>query len=227
MVRRFARLARSSLEPLALFSATLVVYYPAWQGSVLWDDNAHLTRPDLQSTAGLWRIWFDLGATQQYYPATHSAFWLMHRLWGDATLGYHLVNIALHAASALLLKTILSRLAIPGAFLAAVLFALHPVAVESVAWMTELKNTLSTAFCLSAALCYLRFDDRRRTSARSSFSSWRSSPRASLRFYQRRCSSCSGGSAEPSHGDAMCDRCCHSSRSVARMAWSRRGSSAR
>lgn len=165
MVRRFARLARSSLEPLALFSATLVVYYPAWQGSVLWDDNAHLTRPDLQSTAGLWRIWFDLGATQQYYPATHSAFWLMHRLWGDATLGYHLVNIALHAASALLLKTILSRLAIPGAFLAAVLFALHPVAVESVAWMTELKNTLSTAFCLSAALCYLRFDDRRRTSA--------------------------------------------------------------
>jgi len=128
----------------------------------VWDDNAHLTRPDLQSTAGLWRIWFDVGATQQYYPATHSAFWLMHRLWGDATLGYHLVNILLHVCSALLLKAILSRLAVPGGLLAAVIFALHPVAVESVAWMTELKNTLSTVFYLSAALCYLRFDRRRR-----------------------------------------------------------------
>ena len=165
MVRRPARLARSSLEPLALVAATLLAYSPAWQGGVLWDDNAHLTRSDLQSTAGLWRIWFDVGATQQYYPATHSAFWLMHRLWGDATLGYHLVNILLHVCSALLLKAILSRLAIPGGFLAAVIFALHPVAVESVAWMTELKNTLSTAFYLSAALSYLRFDRRRRASA--------------------------------------------------------------
>ena len=143
MVRRSAPARRSNVEPLVLLAATLVAYYPAWHGGVLWDDNAHLTRPDLQSTAGLWRIWFHIGATQQYYPVTHSAFWFMHRLWGEATLGYHLVNIALHASSAWLLAVLLRRLAIPGAFLAAVLFALHPVQVESVAWMTELKNTLS------------------------------------------------------------------------------------
>src|SRR5215831_11340834 len=125
MLRRFARLARSSLAPIALVIATLIAYYPVWRGGVLWDDNAHLTRPDLQSTAGLWRIWFDVGATQQYYPVTHSAFWLMHHLSGDATLGYHLVNIVLHASSALLLAAILSRLDVPGGFLAAVIFALH------------------------------------------------------------------------------------------------------
>jgi len=151
----------SKLEPLILLAATLVAYFPAWHGGVLWDDNAHLTRPDLQSTAGLWRIWFDIGATQQYYPVTHSAFWIMHRLWGDATLGYHLVNIVLHASSAWILALILRRLVIPGALLAAVLFALHPVQVESVAWMTELKNTLSGVCYLGAAFVYLRFDERR------------------------------------------------------------------
>jgi len=162
MAGRFARLGRSVCEPLALLIATLVAYYPAWHGGVLWDDNAHLTRPELQSTAGLWRIWFDIGATQQYYPITHSAFWFMHRLWGDDTTGFHLTNIVLHASSAWLLTIILRRLAIPGAFLAAVVFALHPVAVESVAWMTELKNTLSTVCYLAAALAYLRFDEKRR-----------------------------------------------------------------
>jgi protein O-mannosyl-transferase len=162
MVRRSARTGPSKLEPLALLIATLAAYYPAWHGGVLWDDNAHLTRPDLQSTAGLWRIWFDIGATQQYYPVTHSAFWFLHRLWGDATLGYHLVNIILHVSSAWLIAVILRRLAIPGAFLAAVLFALHPVQVESVAWMTELKNTLSGVCSLGAAFFYLRFDEGRR-----------------------------------------------------------------
>lgn len=162
-VGRSAPTGPSRLEPLILFAATLVAYSPAWHGGVLWDDNAHLTRPDLQSTAGLWRIWFDVGATQQYYPVTHSAFWIMHRLWGDATLGYHLVNIALHASSAWILALILRRLAIPGALLAAVLFALHPVQVESVAWMTELKNTLSGVCYLGAAFFYLRFDERRQT----------------------------------------------------------------
>jgi len=161
MVGRSAPAGRSKLEPLVLLVATLVAYYPAWHGGVLWDDNAHLTRPELQSAAGLWRIWFDIGATQQYYPVTHSAFWIMHRLWGDATLGYHLVNIVLHASSAWMLAVILRRLAIPGALLAAVLFALHPVQVESVAWMTELKNTLSGVCYLGAAFFYLRFDEGR------------------------------------------------------------------
>jgi tetratricopeptide (TPR) repeat protein len=132
---------------------------------MLWDDNAHLTRPDLQSAAGLWRIWFEVGATQQYYPASHSAFWVMHRLWGDDTTGYHFANIALHSLTACLLALILRRLHVRGGILAAFVFALHPVHVESVAWMSELKNTLSGALFFAAALLYLDFDRHRRTGA--------------------------------------------------------------
>jgi Flp pilus assembly protein TadD len=147
----------------ALLLVTLVAYYPAWHGGLLWDDDAHLTRVDLRSLQGLGRIWFDVGATQQYYPVTHSVFWVLHRLFGDATIGYHLVNISLHATSAFLFAVILRRLAVPGAVLAAFIFALHPVHVESVAWITELKNTLSGVLYLGAALAYLRFDsDRQR-----------------------------------------------------------------
>lgn len=146
---------------LALLLATLAAYHPAWHGGMLWDDDGHVTRSGLRSTAGLWRIWFDVGATQQYYPVLHSVFWVLHRLWGDDTLGYHLVNIALHVLSAFLLALIMRRLAVPGATLAALIFALHPVQVESVAWISEMKNTLSVVFYLSAALAYLRFDQRR------------------------------------------------------------------
>lgn len=146
---------------LVLAAITLAVYQPAWHGGVLWDDDAHLTPAALRPVSGLWQIWFDLGATQQYYPLVHSAFWLMHRLWGDVTTGYHLVTILLHATSAFLVVVALTRLAVPGALLAGFAFALHPVHVESVAWITELKNTLSTVFYLAAALFYLRFDERR------------------------------------------------------------------
>ena len=132
--------------------------------------------PELRSWHGLYRIWFELGATQQYYPLLHSAFWVEHRLWGDATLGYHLVNIVLHAAAALLVALVLRRLAVPGAYLAAAIFALHPVHVESVAWITEQKNTLSAVFYLAAALAYLRFDrtreERRRMAGHWGCSCW-------------------------------------------------------
>jgi hypothetical protein len=83
-----------------LLCATLAAYLPAIRGSLLWDDNMHVTQAELRSLHGLWRIWFDLGATQQYYPLLHTAFWLEHRLWGDAVLGYHLTNVVLHATSA-------------------------------------------------------------------------------------------------------------------------------
>ena len=145
-----------------IFFATLVAYGPALNGTLLWDDAGHVTRSDLRSLGGLARIWFEIGATQQYYPLLHSAFWFEHRIWGDATLGYHLVNVFLHATSACLFALILRTLAVPGAWLAAVLFALHPVCVESVAWISEQKNTLSAALGLAAVLVYLRFDDSRR-----------------------------------------------------------------
>jgi tetratricopeptide (TPR) repeat protein len=146
---------------LFLVAATLIGYGPAWHAGLIWDDDRHITPPALRSPNGLARIWTQPGATQQYYPLVHSAFWVEYRLWGDATAGYHWVNILLHAFSALLLVKILRQLKIPGAWLAAALFALHPVEVESVAWISELKNTLSGVFYLSAALAYLGFDQNR------------------------------------------------------------------
>ena len=145
-----------------IFGATLTAYFPALSGDFLWDDAGHVTNPALQSWSGLWRIWFEVGATQQYYPLLHSAFWIEHRLWGDATVGYHVINVLWHATSACLLVATLRRLAIPGAMLAGLIFALHPVCVESVAWISEQKNALSTVFYLAAALAWLRFEDVRR-----------------------------------------------------------------
>jgi protein O-mannosyl-transferase len=149
---------------IALVVAVFLAYQPAWQGGFLWDDDAHVTSPELRSWQGLCRIWCEADATLQYYPLLHSAFWIEHKLWGDSTLGYHLVNLALLALSALMVAVILRQLKVPGAFLAAAIFALHPVHVESVAWITEQKNTLSGAFYLGAMLAYLRFDQSRRTS---------------------------------------------------------------
>jgi tetratricopeptide (TPR) repeat protein len=146
---------------LALIVITAFTYLPAWHGQPVWDDNAHMTRPELRSWHGLAQIWTEIGATQQYYPLLHSVFWCEHKLWGDAVLGYHLVNILLHGFAAVILLKILVRLKIPGAWLAAALFALHPVQVESVAWISETKNTLSGLFFFCAILSYLRFDETR------------------------------------------------------------------
>lgn len=151
--------------------ATFVAYLPAMGGGFIWDDDAHVTAPQLRSTGGLLRIWFDVGATQQYYPLLHTAFWIQHKLWGDWPVGYHVVNTLLHALSAVLVLFIVRRLlrekknpwADSAAALSAAVFALHPVHVESVAWITELKNTLSGVFYLSALALYLRFDESRRT----------------------------------------------------------------
>jgi tetratricopeptide (TPR) repeat protein len=146
-----------------LFGLLLFAYLPALQGGFLWDDDAHITRPTLQSLSGLWRIWSTPGVTQQYYPLLHTAFWIEHGLWGDSVVGYHLINLLLHAGAAFLLVAVLRNLAVPGAWLAAFVFALHPVQVETVAWISEQKNTLSLVFYLASALVYLRFDRTRRT----------------------------------------------------------------
>lgn len=148
-------------EAAGILLITFAAYWPALGAGFIWDDNAHVTRPDLRDLAGLGRIWFKLGATQQYYPVLHSAFWLEHRLWGDAAMPYHVLNVALHALVAILLVRLLRRLQVPGALAAGLLFALHPAMVESVAWVSEQKNTLSAAGYLLAALAYLRFDAKR------------------------------------------------------------------
>jgi len=148
----------------SIFVAVFLAYFPAIQGTLLWDDSSHITKPQSQSLSGLWRIWTDLTATQQYYPLLHSAFWMEHRIWGDAVIGYHLLNILLHAAAACLVAFIGRRLALPGAWLAAFVFALHPVCVEAVAWISEQKSTLSAVFYLASALVYLRFYGERKPS---------------------------------------------------------------
>ncbi len=156
---------RSALIGPAIFLLVLLAYWPALRGGLLWDDAAHVTRPELRSLAGLGRIWTEVGATQQYYPLLHSAFWLEHRLWGDAVTGYHLTNLLLHAVAACLVVALVRRLGLAGAALAGLIFALHPVAVESVAWISEQKNTLSAVLYLGAALLYLDFDRSRRNRA--------------------------------------------------------------
>ncbi len=150
------------LPALLLMAAALAAYLRVWHAGYIWDDDAHLTRPDLATLHGLWRIWSEPGATQQYYPVLYSAFWLELRLWGYAAAGYHGINVVLHGLAAWLLLLALRRLSVPGALLAALAFALHPVCVESVAWVSEQKNTLSAVFYLAAALAYLRFDSGRR-----------------------------------------------------------------
>jgi hypothetical protein len=149
------------LLALLLVIVTMMAYMPAWNGTPIWDDNAHLTNPELRSLDGLGRIWTQPGVTQQYYPLLHTLFWLEHQLWGDWPAGYHLLNILLHCTSALLLVRILRQLEIPGAWLAAAIFALHPIQVESVAWISELKNLLSGVFYFGSLLAYLKFDRTR------------------------------------------------------------------
>jgi protein O-mannosyl-transferase len=136
-----------------------LAYFPAWHGGFVWDDDAWTTGIIglLRETAGLRLMWFEPTALQQYYPLTGTSFWLDYQLWQFWTLPYHLENILLHAVSALLLWRLLLRLQLPGAWLAAAIFALHPVMVESVAWITERKNVLSLAFYLGAGLAYLRY----------------------------------------------------------------------
>lgn len=140
---------------------TTFAYLPALHGGMFFDDDLHVTAPQLSSWHGLGRIWFEPGATQQYYPLLHTAFWIENRLWGGALIGYHGTNVVLHVICASLLAAILRKLSIRGPWLAAGIFALHPVAVESVAWISQQKNTLSTAFYFAAALAYLRFDHER------------------------------------------------------------------
>ena len=131
-------------------------------GGFIWDDDDYVQdNLTLRSLEGLGQIWFQPGATRQYYPLVHTTYWLEYRLWGLDPTGYHVVNVILHALSAVFVWRLLIRLKVPGAWAAAALFALHPVHVESVAWITERKNTLSGAFYLSAAWAYLRYEEAR------------------------------------------------------------------
>jgi Flp pilus assembly protein TadD len=141
-----------------LVAVTLLAYVPVISGGFTWDDDAYVTGNQLlKSPSGLGSIWFKPSALPQYYPLVHTTFWLEYHLWELRPAGYHLINILLHACNALLLWQALETLNVPGAALAGFLFALHPVNVESVAWITERKNVLSQFFYLLSLLSYLKF----------------------------------------------------------------------
>jgi tetratricopeptide (TPR) repeat protein len=143
---------------LLLLAVIFLAYTSAINCGYIWDDDMYVTdNATLASAGGLARIWATPQASPQYYPLVFTSFWLEHRLWGTDPLGYHLVNVLLHACLACLLYYLLLRLEVPGAWLAALVFAVHPVHVETVAWISERKNVLSGLFYMLSAIALLRF----------------------------------------------------------------------
>ena len=153
---------RAWLFGLLLAAVTIFMYQPAWNGGFIWDDDAYVTNNELLTAPdGLRRIWFSLDSPSQYFPLVYSTFRIEHALWGLNPTGYHWVNLLLHVANALLVWRLLARLHVPGAWLAGAIFALHPVQVESVAWITERKNVLMGFFFLLTLLAWIAFVDER------------------------------------------------------------------
>ena len=141
-----------------LLGLTFAAYWGVLDCGYIWDDDLRVYQnPSLLSLAGLRRIWFDVAANKQYYPLVFTSFWLEHQIWGFDPTGFHVVNVLLHGLAALLLWRLLAFLALPGAWIAGALFALHPVHVESVAWISERKNVLSGVFYLASARAYLGY----------------------------------------------------------------------
>src|SRR5207248_6510067 len=147
---------------LVLAVLTILVYRPAWNGGFLWDDDVYITKNELLTAPdGLRRIWFSFDSPSQYFPLVYTTFRVEHAFWGLNPTGYHWVNLLLHIANAMLVWSVLARLKVPGAWLAGAIFALHPVQVESVAWITERKNVLMAFFFLLTLLSWIAFVDER------------------------------------------------------------------
>jgi Flp pilus assembly protein TadD len=148
------------LQASVITAAVLWIYWSALHGDWLWDDDVGITKnPMTQSPTGLWSIWFEPGNQPDYYPVKSSVQWIQWHLWGMDTLGYHLTNVLLHIVGALLVWRLLSKFKLRLAWLGGLIFAVHPVQVESVAWIAELKNTLSLPPCLLAMCAYIDYEE--------------------------------------------------------------------
>lgn len=148
-----------SLGAVVILALVVMVYFPSLRGGFLWDDDILLTANQhikAAGTQGLSAIWFSSNQPD-YLPLTSTSFWLEWRLWGMNPTGYRVTNLLLHALNSILLWRLLRRLKITGAFPAAILFAVHPVCVASVAWIAERKNTLSMIFFLLSLISFVRW----------------------------------------------------------------------
>ena len=146
----------TSLLAILIFSA----YFPTFQNSFIWDDNRYLTQnPYLKDIEGLKRFWLDLSAMPQYYPMVFTSFWVEHKIWGFDPIGYHVDNVVIHYMNAFILWRILVFMEIRGSWLGAAVFAIHPIQVETVAWITERKNLLSGLFLFLSLYTFIRFYD--------------------------------------------------------------------
>jgi len=151
------------LQALLIVLAGLWVFWPALHGDWLWDDNRLITdNLQLRSLSGLWNIWFAPGSQWEYYPVEQTVLWVEWQLWQNETLGYHIITLVLHLLSALLVWRLLGKLGLRLAWLGGLLFAIHPVQVESAAWAAELKNTLSLPPLLLAMGFYLDYEERKK-----------------------------------------------------------------
>ncbi|SPF31237.1 membrane hypothetical protein [Syntrophobacter sp. SbD1] len=143
---------------LLLLALTVLSYTSALKGGYIWDDDDYVTtNKTLETAGGLARIWTEPHASPQYYPLVFTTFWIERQVWGLNPFGYHLVNVLFHACTACLLYYLLLLLQIPGAWLAAMVFAVHPVNVETVAWISERKNVLAGFFYMLSSIALLRF----------------------------------------------------------------------
>ncbi len=151
---------------LALGLLVVGSYFPAFFAGFVWDDRVFTEARAVRDLDGLWRIYFspaEIEDEAHYWPLVYTTFWLEHKLWGFDPTGYHVVNILLHLVNTLLLWRLIARLNVPGAWIVAAVFAVHPLHVESVAWVIERKDMLSGMFYLAAFSAYIRFVAERRS----------------------------------------------------------------
>ena len=164
-------LRRDVFYLLALFALVAVIYFPATRAGFVWDDSIMRGLRAVSTWGGIWDLWFDPASAYMrggrwreghYWPLLYTTFWIEHKLWGFSPAGYHVVNILIHFANTVLLWRLLARLAVPGAWFVAAVFAAHPLHAESVAWIMARKDMLATLFCLAALAMWLRFVESRR-----------------------------------------------------------------
>ena len=143
-------------QALLIIGAGLWINWPAVHGGWLWDDNHYISENSLMGDPlGFLKVWVTRGHLRDYCPLTSSVEWIQWQLWGNNTFGYHLTNVVLHLTGAFLLWRLLARLGLSHAWLGGLLFTVHPIMIESVAWVSELKNTLSLPLLLLSMLAWL------------------------------------------------------------------------